>query len=293
MRIHILTLCVIFAHAISSGATNPTTEAAQRIMTRHQDSVLWITGTCKVTVSTEGGSSSTSVPDREQRVAALATVVDADGLLVTSLSRFEPQRNFGGPAGRQGRNPNGGRGRGASTRGDRPRFERTISYKDVQIIKPNGKEIPAEVVMKDSDLDLVFIRAKPDRKAHHVETFKAVDLKDNAKASIAEVLITVGRADETLNGVPTVDRGQVTCVMAKPRELLTVSSMGLGIPTFNLEGKLVGIGVMRRMNGQGAIPVVIAAEDILDLVQQAKNARPAQPEQADPPSENRATADQG
>jgi hypothetical protein len=275
-----MAFCVALAQPVRASGLNPTAEAAQKILASRQDSVLWITATCKVKVSAEGGSGPGNIPEREQRVETLGTVLGTNGMLVTSLTSIEPAR---GPGARQGGPGGGGRGRGGNARGrgNRPRFETTYTYRDVQIVMPDGQEIPAEVVMKDVDLDLAFIRAKTDGKGFSGAVFRGVDLKDDAKAAMADDVITLARSDESFNREPAVASGRVISMVLKPREFLHVSAVGLGVPFFNVEGKILGIGAMRRVSGHGAMPVVVSAADVLEIAEQAAVARVPAADKAD------------
>jgi S1-C subfamily serine protease len=252
-----LALCVALAQPVFGASVDPTVEAARKILAQHQDSVLWISAVCKISVSAEGES----MPEREQKVLALGTVLGTNGLLVTSMSSIDPTREING--------------REVQTRdGTRARLEASAVHKDVQIVMPDGTEVPAEVVLKDMDLDLAFIRAKASSKEFASAVFKPVDLKDNAKAIIAEETVSLGRMDEVFNRQPAVFCGQVNSIVTKPRQYLRVGSAGVGTPTFNTDGKLIGIGVLRRMQGKGVVPAVMPATDILDIAEQAKNAKP-------------------
>ena len=64
--------------------------------------------------------------------------------------------------------------------------------------------------------------------------------------------------------------------MPIPNALVDVRATGaqLGCPTFNLEGKVVGLGVSRFMKGKSSVLIVLPAGDVQEIAQQAAKARP-------------------
>src|SRR5262245_28031372 len=93
----------------------------------------------KVSVPGMGGQSN------ESRQDATGTVLDPSGLTVLSLSATDPgqlvQSMMGG--------------------GDEDsRFKVETELTDIKILLEDGTEIPAEVVLRDKDLDLAFVRPK-------------------------------------------------------------------------------------------------------------------------------------
>ena len=137
---------------------------------------------------------------------------------------------------------------------------------------PDGVEVPAEVVMKDTDLDLAFIRAKADSKQFKLAKFVPIDLKDSAKAVMAEETITLMRGDEVLNRQPSIVRGQVTVLMTKPREFIRATSGAPGTPTFNTDGKFLGIGTVRFVQNRTPTAVLLPAADVQEFAELAKTA---------------------
>ena len=154
----------------------------------------------------------------------------------------------------------------------RVKIDASVNIKEVQIIMPDGVEVPAEVVMKDVDLDLAFIRAKADSKQFKSANFVPVDIKDAAKAVMAEETITLMRGDDVLNRQPAVVRGQVSVLVTKPREFVRVPSAAPGTPTFNTDGKFLGIGTVRFVQNRQPTVVLIPATDVQEFAERAKTA---------------------
>ena len=184
--------------------------AVRKIFTAHGDAVVWVSAVCNVRISTEGGKDGAlNIPEREEKMETLATVISADGLLVTALSTIDPSRVLNG--------------RELNTRGGRIKVtDVNVDYKEIKIIMPDGTEVPAEVVFKDIDLDLGFLKAKADAKETKTVTFKPIDLKNSGPTDVGESVAFLGRADEVLGRQPSVTRSQVISIIKKPREFIRV-----------------------------------------------------------------------
>jgi hypothetical protein len=230
--------------------------AAKKIFTEKQDCVLWVSAVAKTTFSAEGSSDSAmNFPDQENKMEALGTVIDSAGLVVASLSQIDPSRNFSGRV----------------VRG--VKMEATSALKEVKVTLADGTEIPAVVVMKDTDLDLAFLRIKMDSKEARGVTLKAVDLKDSGTGSIMDRTITITRMDEVLNRVAAVNTGEINMITKKPRVFLRAGGGMGGCPTFLMDGKLLGITTARLVKNRNPVGVILPASDILEIAEQAKSAK--------------------
>ena len=237
-------------------AEDPAAAAAKRLFAEKQDAVVWISAVIKISYSAEGSKDGPmNIPDREQKMEALGTIIEPGGLLVTAMSGIDPSREI---SGREFRGM---------------KLEASTTLKEVRIIMPDGTEIPAEVLLRDVDLDLAFLRPKPGAKEAEGITFKSVDLKNHHKAGVAEEAIALARMDEVLNRVASVSVGQVTAVTRKPREFVRATSAQPGCPVFAVDGKLMGIGAVRFVRSKGSSVVLIPAPDVLELADQAKAAK--------------------
>lgn len=253
----------LLSDANSIGAQDPLSANAKKIFTDRQDSVVWVSAVAKLSFSAEGGKDLPfNPPDQENKVEALATIIDPSGLLVTALSQVDPARNLSGREFRMGNSM--------------VKIEAVANLKDFKAVMADGTEIPAEIVMKDADLDLAFIRVKTASKEARGVTFPALDLKDSAPGSVMDEVVTLGRMDEVLNRAATVSRGQINTVTKKPREFLRAAGVTVGCPTFLQNGKLLGIGVTRSVKNKNPAIVVIPAADVLEIAEQARTAKPTE-----------------
>ena len=233
----------------------------KKVFAERQDSVIWISAVAKISMQAEGSKEAVNIPDREQKSETLGTLIDPSGLVVTALSTIDPTREYSG--------------REIRTREGTVKIEASAVLKEVRIVMPDGTEIPAEVVMRDADLDLAFIRIKSGAKEAKGVEFKAIDLKNAATVNVADDVVTISRMDEVLNRAPSAAHGQVTSVTKKPREFLRATGANLGCPTFAMDGRLVGIAISRSVRGKSTQTVLIPAADVLEIAQQARDAKPA------------------
>jgi S1-C subfamily serine protease len=225
------------------------------ICTKCSAAVVRVMLVAKMTMSYEGQSDS-----REQKYEAVGTVIDPSGLIVTSLARTDPSSS--------------------SSDEDDEGYQMSSEIKDVKIVQQDGKEVPAKVVLRDRDLDLMFIR--PVNKP--ANPTPCVDMKDTAKAEILDKVLVVTRLSKVANRVLSACIERIQSVVEKPRKFYSVglSSMGdeYGSPVFSMSGKLVGIVLNRDMpgvseeDGPGGMPVVIPADDILSVAAQAPEDAP-------------------
>jgi S1-C subfamily serine protease len=234
---------------------------AKKVFAEQQDSVIWISVVAKISLQAEGGKEAVNIPDREQKNETLGTFIDSTGLAVTALSSIDPSREYNG--------------REVRTRDGVVKIEANVVLKEVRVTMPDGTEIPADVVMRDVDLDLAFLRIKSGAKEAKGVSFKSVDLKNAATVNVSDDIITISRNDEVLNRVASVSRGQITSVTKKPREFLRATGANLGCPTFTPDGKLVGIAVNRTVRGKSSQTVIIPSADVLEIAEQARAAKPA------------------
>lgn len=256
------------------------TAAVKKIYLQNKDSVIWVTGVAKVSIGARDSKMPMNIPDQEEKFEALGTIIDASGMVVTSLANIDPAARY------SGREINGPQGRVT--------IEATAILKEVKVVLADGTEIPFDVVLKDADLDLAFLRPKADAKEATGVAFTAVNLKDAGSADVADEVVNIARADEILNRQPQVMRSEIMTVTNKPRKFFWVTNCYPGTPSFTMDGKLLGIAVLRIRKGDdnaGPIPVVLPAADVMEVAEQAKTAKPIVQEEAAAASDDAAGDD--
>lgn len=148
------------------------------------------------------------------------------------------------------------------------------SLSDVKITLADGTEIDAKLVLKDPDLDLAFIMPQKTDDTE-LPTFKYVPLDKNAKAEQLDAMIGLSRLDKSMNRECTVWMSRVAAVVTKPRTFYCGGAEGVGTPAFTEDGKTLGISIIRipKTGGKGAMqgvqPVILPAEDVMEVAEQA------------------------
>jgi S1-C subfamily serine protease len=145
----------------------------------------------------------------------------------------------------------------------------------------DGTEIPADIVLRDADLDLAFVRLKMDSKEAKGATLTTVNLKEGAKAGVLDEVVVLGRTDEGFNRRPCVVTDLIIAELKKPRQFFKINCPWNGAPVFQKDGKVIGVNVNRLSKGMRGSNAVLPAEDIVPIAEQALRAKPEEPK-ADP-----------
>lgn len=216
----------------------------------------------------------------ENEVEALGTVIDPSGLTVLSNINVDPTKAY---ADMLKKAKSGGEDAGS--------VDIEGSFADVRMFLPDGSELPAQVVLRDKDLDLVFIRPteKPARP------LVAVDLSKAAKPAMFDDVLILGRLGAIGGRAPSAAIFRIEAVAGKPRSYYLVDqnavSGRLGSPAFTLDGKVAGIFLLRAMETQdaaagplemvfggigrlGLYPVILPSADVAAVAKQAAEKRP-------------------
>jgi hypothetical protein len=215
---------------------------------------------------------------RESKEEVTGTVIDPSGLTVVSLSSTDPtgllqgiMTGFGGF---------GGDGE------DSLKFKMESEVSDVKLLSNDGTELPAEIVLRDKDLDLAFIRPKTKPDA----PMAALDLSNSATVDVLDEIIAINRLGKVTGRAHAAAAGHISAVVKKPRLFYVpggdMAMTGLGCPAFTTDGKLVGLFVMRSlksgggsgmglfsMQGLGFTGIILPAEDVKKVAAQAATSK--------------------
>jgi len=194
--------------------------------------------------------------DYESKIEVIGTVVESSGLVVISLSSIDPSSLHYGS-------------------------ESETKVKDVKITLSDATEIPSEIVLRDRDLDLAFVRTIEPVK----DALTAIDLENTAEPELADRICILSRLSSASGYAPHISLYRVQAIITKPRTFYVPNFMavlsGLGTPVFDLEGKVLGIMLMRMtftegqgmgemfggIRSMGVLPVVLPAKDITRAIQ--------------------------
>jgi hypothetical protein len=250
----------------ASAQTQEERAAARDLLTKRADAVV----TVRATVKMRGMPGPGGAEAMEDTVQANAVVLDGTGLTVTALSQLDPSdmlmRFMSGMPGA-------------------PEIKLSVDHSNIRIRLSSGQEVPARIVLRDKDLDLMFLRPA----AAPASPMVSVDMTAPAKAQAADLVLVVQRFGEMTGWKPGVSFGSVQAVVEKPRLLYVIAAGtsgggGLGSAVFDTGGRFLGLIVMRSQStgrpgmfsmmqgteGAGMLPVVLPVEEIAELAKQAK-----------------------
>ena len=247
---------ILLAGLATFAAADEVADAGRAILEKNKDAVVTVKLVVKQQFSMPGRGSR----DNEQKSEATGTVIGPDGLTVLSLSEADPSAMMQALMG----------GMGADLD-----FKIETEIEDVKILMTDGTEIPAEMILRDKDLDLAFVR--PREKPSEPMTW--VDFSDSGTAEVLDQVITLNRLGQVAARAHSASVERIEAVVKRPRTFYIPgkdpTNTGLGSPAFTLDGKVIGIFVMRAVKAtsgagmQGATAaIVIPAEDILEAAEQ-------------------------
>jgi hypothetical protein len=233
------------------------TKQARAVFEKNKDAVVWVTASAKFEISNGTRSGS-----KEAKLQAAGTIIDPCGLTVVSLPEIDPGAMADG-----------------KVQPDGSRISVKTKHGDVKIVlppskaNPNGLEVPARIALKDPDLNLAFIL--PDETAKDKPAaFPFVKLEKAPKVQELDDLVCIGRMVKNLEQAPMVSMSKVASVVHKPRTFI-IGGNYHGGPVFTLDGTLVGITALYSSDdGQIHTTVILPAEDVQEVAQQAKTAKP-------------------
>jgi hypothetical protein len=201
----------------------------------------------------------------EMVTEATGTVINPEGLTVVSLSATDPSTLISNMMGSMS-----------------DQFQMQVQTISVDILRPDGSEIKAEIILRDKDLDLAYVR--PQEKPEAPMPF--IDLSNAGEAELLEELVSINRLGKVANRVHAASFERVQAMVEKPRRFYIPgndpSQTSAGSPAFKLDGTPIGIFVIRSIKntGQGMgsmfsgmsdsiLPILLPAVDILEGAKQA------------------------
>jgi hypothetical protein len=246
-------------------------DKGRQIFKKNQHAVVTVQAVIKLRMSMPGMSGGDS---SEFKQDVTGTVLDPSGLTVLALSSCDPGDLLQGLMSSMSGDEGGGR------------FKMDAELNDVKILLDDGTELSAEVVLRDKDLDLAFIRPK----TKPATPMAALDLSKNGTVQILDQVITLNRLGSTAGRAYAASVERITAVVQKPRLFYVpgadASSTSLGSPAFTADGNVLGIFVMRSLKDKGnagmgllgsrsdsLTAIILPADDILKAAKQVPEAK--------------------
>ncbi len=202
-------LCCLISLSLSLAApcrADDLAEKGRAIFKKNQHSVVTVEIVLKSKFSMPGMGGQAN----ESRQDVTGTVLDAAGLTVLSLSATDPGQLMQNMM--------------AGASDEDAKFKMETELADAKILLDDGAEVPAEVVLRDKDLDLAFIRPKSKLAA----PIAALDLTKSGKADILEQVIALNRLGRAAGRAYSASVERISAIIQRPRLFYVPAQRGRG-----------------------------------------------------------------
>ena len=228
----------------------------KNILIQNANCVTWVTVTMRVEVSAGGRS----MPPQEQKLEALGTIIAEDGLTVLSLSTVDPSAKI-------------------LTRLRTGDASVQVNYTEVLILMQDGSEVPAQIMLKDNDLDLAYVLPIHDGQSFERDSRKAFPFVHSTQGNfispaVLDGVVSMSKLGRNLYRQSTLRRGWVNAVIEKPRQYYVIENTSPGTPVFDKRGSWLGVVVYKMERGQPSAIVTLPSKDILEIAQQVRTRTP-------------------
>jgi hypothetical protein len=212
-----MAICALLIGAVATTTARPDSyETVRKTINSVENGLVTVRLVWKMSMSYEGDSS-----NQEMKREVLGTVIDSSGLTIVSLSDADPTAMYSMIYGSDG-----------------PDIQ--ASATDVKLLTSDGTQIASKVVLRDRDLNFMFIR--PVTKLNKAMPW--VNLASNPSVRVLDSVFVAGRLGKALNRAVGIQEVQIMSVLEKPRKRYVLDRAivcGVGSPVFSLDGKAIGI----------------------------------------------------
>ncbi|MDF1860451.1 MAG: hypothetical protein P1U87_09560 [Verrucomicrobiales bacterium] len=209
-------------------------EQSRKLLEQHKASLVVITAKGKLEATTSGEP----LPPRDQQRRTLGVTIGDDGLIVVSNSAIDASLGLSGQQAKM------------DDKVVTIKEAKTV-FSEVEISYGDSTLLHGKVVRQDAEADIAFIMPDAAEAKALNKKFDKVDFSQfAATAQEADKVVGLSRASAVYGYMPTVVVGRVTGVYKGDRTFF-VTSVGTaqGIPVFTLEGKPIGLTVVRIIEG--------------------------------------------
>lgn len=284
--IRTIALALAATTVIASASSPELRETARKLSGQHKDAVVWLSVLAKTSMTADGDvpaqiKSALAAQEKEEKSEVTGTVIDASGMIVTALGGLDKSSMVDGQT--------------VNTPMGAIKLKSNSEIKEVKVITADGSEVPADLVLKDADLGLAFIKVRMDSEEAKGVEFQSINLADSAKGEVLDECIALGRLDESLNREASLLTTEISGITTRPRTFYRVATDAIGCPVYLANGKLLGVSVLRNPKGNSSrtgqiqiSPVILPAADIAKVAEQAKSAKPVEaPKAEEKPAEDK------
>jgi hypothetical protein len=142
----------------------------------------------------------------------------------------------------------------------------TSELTGVQLRLPNGREVPAHVVLRDQDLDLAFVRPE----APPPMPLAAID-GPSAKPMLFDLLVVLLHGSDPDGTGIAGGLAYVDSIVQRPRLYFSMAgTTSVGAPVFDKAGNFVGLIVLRKIGPRNTAASILPADDLREIAKQAK-----------------------
>ena len=267
---------LLLASLASLSRADELADKGREIFKKNQRAVVTVQVVVKMKFSVPGMGGQAN----ESKQDVTGSVVDPSGLTVLALSSCEPGDMLQSMM--------------AGMSDEDMKFKMETELSDVKLLLDDGTELPADIVLRDKDLDLAFVRpmTKP------ASPMTALDLSKSATAQVLDQVITLNRLGKAAGRAYAASVERISAVVQKPRLFYVpgseMTSTTLGSPAFSLDGNVLGVFVMRSVSQkgggmslfnfrpQGLTTIILPAADILKAARQAPEAKTGDEKKEEP-----------
>lgn len=210
-------------------------EKARGLLEKYKAALVVVT----VKGSLEATTSGDPLPARDQQRRTLGVTIGDDGLLVVSNAAIDASVGLEGQQAKM------------ESKVVTIQSAKTI-FSDVEISYGDSTLIHGKVVRQDKEADIAFIMPDKAEVAALGKKFTKMDLSQfAATAQAADRVVGLSRSSAVYGYMPTVVMGRITGVYKGDRTFfVTDAGTAQGIPVFTLDGKPVGLTVVRIIDGK-------------------------------------------
>jgi len=210
-----------------------TAVAGRKIMNSYKDAVVKV----EVVMQSKVEMNGKEIMNKEFKSEVTGTVLDESGLILVSLTTIDPSKFMDSIM----------RGMESDMK-----MEVKMDIKKVKVILPDETELDAKVVLRDKDLDMAFIQ--PRQKT--ARPMVSIKMAEQSTPHIMDEIIILSRLSKVAEHAPSAMSARISAIVNKPRTFYIPQVEGgdtqdIGTPAFTLDGKLVGVILMRILASEG------------------------------------------